>query len=65
MDSDDEQKIGAFSRWLLRKEERFYVLFLVSVFTFFVVTSLFNMALIGGVVVAGLWIVFYYTVIKK
>jgi hypothetical protein len=61
----DERKDGAFRRWLLEKDERFYLLFLAITFIFFTALSLINLALIAGGIIAGMWIIFYFAIIRK
>lgn len=61
----DEQKDNAFTRWLLEKEERFYILFLVGTLLVFTALSMITMVLIAGAIVAALWLFFYYAVIKR
>ena len=61
----EERKDGVFKRWLLEKEERFYFLFLVAVFIFFMLMSMLNFALITGGIIAAFWLVFYFALIKR
>ena len=61
----DEPEMSRFAKWLLAKDERFYVLFLVIALIIFGVLSLLTMLVISGFVVAAFWLIFYFTVIKK
>jgi len=61
--SDEER--SAFAKWLLAKDERFYVLFLVGAMIFFGILSMLTLLVVSGFIVAGMWLLFYYTVIKR
>lgn len=61
----DERKDSTFTKWLLAKDERFYVLFLVVTLIIFTVLSLFTLLLVSGVIVVCFWLIFYYAIIRK
>jgi len=61
----NERKDSAFMKWLLEKNERFYALFLVITFIIFGALSMLNFALITGAIIAGIWIIFYFTILRK
>jgi hypothetical protein len=61
----DRQNDGAFKSWLLAKDERFYILFLVVTFVFFAAMSILYFPLIAGSIIAGVWMIFYFTIIRK
>lgn len=58
-------KDSAFTKWLLEKDERFYILFLVATFIFFGALSMLNFTLIAGLIIAGFWLIFYFAIIKR
>lgn len=61
----DEQRDRPFIKWLLAKDERFYVLFLIMSMIFFGVLSMMTLLVISGFVVAAVWLIFYYAILRK
>jgi hypothetical protein len=61
----EEQKDSPFARWLIAKDERFYFLFLISVIIFFGILTVISRVFVSGVIVAGVWLIFYQTIIRR
>lgn len=62
---NDEQEVTPFRKWIFEKDERFYILFLFTILIIFGLISIVSIGFIAVVVVDALWIIFYFTILKK
>jgi hypothetical protein len=61
----DEHEVTPFWKWISAKDERFYTLFLFTILIIFGLISLVSIGFIAVVLVDALWIIFYFTILKK